>query len=100
MLGVLEVLQVLKHKAEAIQGIEKGCVLFMDEMEICQGFNHDRSLDYLFGGITVPYLAECVANHALVFMVGGLNMRWKQVIAYHFTGWSLNGSVLKDFVLH
>ncbi|KAH7940663.1 hypothetical protein HPB49_003365 [Dermacentor silvarum] len=44
-----EVLEVLKRKAETMQDIEKDCVLFMDEMEISQGFEHDRSLDCLFG---------------------------------------------------
>ncbi|KAH7959882.1 hypothetical protein HPB49_014652 [Dermacentor silvarum] len=78
--GILhEVLNVLKHKVEAMEDIEKDCVLFMDEMEISQGFDHDRSLDCLFGGTTLPEATADVANHALVFMVGGLNTRWKQV---------------------
>ena len=85
--GILhEVLYVLKLKSETMHDIEKDCVLFMDEMEISQGFDHDRSLDCLFGGTTLPQSNVQVANHALVFMIGGLNTRWKQVIAYHFTG--------------
>lgn len=32
-------------------------------------------------------------------MVGGLNTRWKQVIAYNFTGSHVNGLVLKNPVL-
>ncbi|XP_049271728.1 uncharacterized protein LOC119395051 [Rhipicephalus sanguineus] len=80
--------------------IEKDCVLFMDEMEISQGFDHDRSLDCLFGGTTLPQSNVQVANHALVFMIGGLNTRWKQVIAYHFTGRSVDGALLKDLVFH
>ncbi|KAH7946880.1 hypothetical protein HPB52_005642 [Rhipicephalus sanguineus] len=49
--------------------IEKDCVFFMDEMEISQGFDHDRSLDCLFGGTTLPQSNVQVANHALVFMI-------------------------------
>lgn len=99
--GVLtEVLDVLKRKAETMEDIEKDCVLFMDEMEISQGFEHDRSLDCLFGGTTLPESTENVANHALVFMIGGLNTRWKQVIAYHFTGRSTDGSLLKELIFH
>lgn len=99
--GVLhEVLDVLKRKTETMQDIEKDCVLFMDEMEISQGFDHDRSLDCLFGGTTLPESNVQVANHALVFMIGGLNTRWKQVIAYHFTGRSVDGAILKDLVFH
>lgn len=44
--GILrEVLYVLKLKSETMHDIEKDCVLFMDEMEISQGFD----LDCLFG---------------------------------------------------
>lgn len=99
--GVLhEVLDVLKRKSGTMHDIEKDCVLFMDEMEISQGFDHDRSLDCLFGGTTLPESNVQVANHALVFMIGGLNTRWKQVIAYHFTGRSCDGALLKDLVFH
>lgn len=53
--GILhEVLYVLKLKSETMHDIEKDCVLFMDEMEISKGFDHDRSLDCLFGGTTLP----------------------------------------------
>lgn len=33
-----KVLEVLKHKAEIMEDIEKDCVLFMNEMEISHGF--------------------------------------------------------------
>lgn len=97
--GILhEVFDVLKRKVEAMEDIEKDCVLFMDEMEIAQGYAHDRSLDYLFGSTTLPDTPDKVANHALVFMVGGLNKRYKQVIAYHFTCRSIDGRLLKELV--
>lgn len=97
--GILsEVFDVLKSKTLGMEDIEKDCVLFLDEMEIMQGYEHDRSEDSLLGGVTLPDRPEDVANHALVFMVGGLNRRWKQVIAYHLTGRSVDGSVLKGFV--
>lgn len=81
-----------------MQDIEKDCVLFMDEMEISQGFDHDRSLDSLLGGTTLPQTNVQVANHTLVFMIGALNTRCKQ--AYHFTGRSVDGALLKDLVFH
>ncbi|KAH9379560.1 hypothetical protein HPB48_021244 [Haemaphysalis longicornis] len=95
---LLEVLDVLKRKVEAMVDIEKDCVLFMDEMEIAQGYAYDRSLDYLFGTTTLPDTPDKVAIHALVFMVGGLNKRYKQVIAYHFTCRSIDGRLLKELV--
>lgn len=33
-------------------------------------------------------------------MVGGINSRWKQVVAYHFTGAYVPGDTLRDFVFH
>lgn len=36
--------------------------------------------------------ALVLANHCLVFMIGGVSTRWKQVVAYHFTGASFSGS--------
>ncbi|XP_049272395.1 peroxynitrite isomerase THAP4-like [Rhipicephalus sanguineus] len=55
--------------SNAADSSEKDCVFFMDEMEISQGFDHDRSLDCLFGGTTLPQSNVQVANHALVFMI-------------------------------
>lgn len=41
-----------------------------------------------------------IANHALVFMAGRWNTRWKQVIPYHFTGRSIYENVLKNLVFY
>lgn len=42
-------------------------------------------LKTLLGGVTLPPKPEEPASHGLVFMLGGLNQRWKQVIAYEVT---------------
>ncbi|XP_075721817.1 uncharacterized protein LOC142765131 [Rhipicephalus microplus] len=77
--GVLhEVIDVMKCKAETMEDVEKDCVLFLDETEIVPGFELDRAEDALLGGITLPPKPEEPAVHALVFMLGGLNQRWKQ----------------------
>ncbi|KAH6939891.1 hypothetical protein HPB50_022010 [Hyalomma asiaticum] len=47
----------------------------------------------------MPEKPDEPAHHALVFMVGGLNTRWKQVFAYHFNGNHVEGSILKDYVM-
>ncbi|XP_054917754.2 uncharacterized protein [Dermacentor andersoni] len=98
--GILhEVIDVMRSKAEGMEDVEKDCVLFLDEMEIAPGFELDRGEDVLLGGTTLPSKPEEPANHALVFMLGGVNQRWKQVIAYEFTGRHVDGSVLKAYVL-
>lgn len=91
---------LLKTKAEGMQDIEKDCVLLLDEMEISQGYELDRAEDVVLGGTTLPENPDKPARHALVFMVGGLNQRWKQVIAYHFTGSCVDGRILKDYVMN
>lgn len=81
-----------------MEDIEKDCLLFLDEMEIMQGYEHGRSEDCLLGGVTLPDRPKEAAHCALVFKRGGPNRRWKEVIAYHLTGRSVDGSLLKDFV--
>lgn len=38
------------------------------------------------------------ATHALVFMLGGIFIRWKLPVAYHFTPNNLDGAILKPIV--
>ncbi|KAH7973694.1 hypothetical protein HPB49_004016 [Dermacentor silvarum] len=90
---------MMKVKVAAVSDIEKDCVLFLDEMEIRKGVELDRSGDGFLGKTTLPETDQA-ANHVLVFMVGGLNKRWKQVIAYHFMGGFVNGEKSRDFVFH
>ncbi|XP_077490812.1 uncharacterized protein LOC144101512 [Amblyomma americanum] len=98
--GILqEVFDVMKCKTDTMENVEKDCVLFLDEMEIATAFELDRGEDVLLGSITLPSKPEEPANHALVFMLGGINQRWKQVIGYEFTGQHVEGAVLKDYVL-
>ncbi|KAG0436996.1 hypothetical protein HPB47_017662 [Ixodes persulcatus] len=82
-----------------MEDVEKDCVLFLDEMEIATGVELYRAEDTLLGGITLPLKPKEPANKALVFMVGRLNQRWKQVVAYEFTGRNVDGSLLKSYVL-
>lgn len=100
--GVLtEVFDVLKSKADTMDDVEKDCALYLDEMEMAPGYEHDRGEDCFLGGVTLPDNLDnpgIAANHACVFMLGGLNSRWKQVVAYHFTGRSIDPQALKDVV--
>ncbi|KAK8769034.1 hypothetical protein V5799_014500 [Amblyomma americanum] len=82
-----------------MENVEKDCVLFLDEMEIATAFELYRGEDALLGSITLPSKPDEPANHALVFVLGGINQRWKQVIGYEFTGNHVEGALLKDYVL-
>ena len=58
----------------------------------------DKKVDNLIGYVTLPHHTG-IADHALVFMLSGITSRWKQTVAYYFTGSSVDGSVFKDIVL-
>lgn len=102
--GILhEVIDDMKCKAESMEDVEKDCIFFyffFDEMEIVPGFELDRAEDTLLGGVTLPPKPEEPANHALVFMLGGLNQRWKQVIAHEFTGRNVDGCPSRPVLNH
>lgn len=82
---------------EAFNENEKDCILVLDEMAITPGHIYDTSLNKYFGQVTLPEHTG-MATHVLVFMLAGINTRWKQVIAYYFTGNSVNGSVFKKII--
>ena len=42
---------------------------------------------------------EPIATHGLVFMLGGYQTRWKQVIAWDYTADSVDASIIKDRVV-
>nr|XP_054917297.1 uncharacterized protein LOC129380430 [Dermacentor andersoni] len=96
---LIDIVNMMKVKVAAMSNIEKDCVIFLDEMEIRKGVELYRSGDGFLGKVTLPE-TDRAANHVLVFMVGGLNTRCKQVIAYHYTGAFVNGEKLRDFVFH
>lgn len=97
--GILhEVLQFLKIKINLLsRPEEKHCVLLLDEMSITAACEYDNGDNAFIGNVTLPsHHGE--ATHALVFMLGGVSSRWKQTVAYYFTGDSSNGAVYRDII--
>ncbi|XP_065642239.1 uncharacterized protein LOC136073890 [Hydra vulgaris] len=93
--GILtEVFEFMKTKVNAMKIHEKECVLILVEMSITESVDCDTSTSSYYGVVTLPeHYGQ--ANHALVFMLGGISTRWKQTVAYYYTG----SSVLKIIVL-
>lgn len=78
---------------------ERDCVITVDEMAITPAKVYDPALKVYLGSVNLAsHSAEEVANHALVIMLGGITRRWKQTVAYYFTGSSVNGQVYKDIL--
>ncbi|XP_073671126.1 transposable element P transposase [Paramisgurnus dabryanus] len=98
--GILEeVFDMLKLKAGGLTEMEKECVLTLDEMAITPSIELHLGTGKLYGDVTLPGHTG-VATHACVFMLAGSTTRWKQVVAYHYSGNSTNGAVYKSIIVN
>jgi len=96
--GILyKVFDFLQLKVATMKEPERECCLTLDEMTIEVGLQFDRSSSSLCGNVTLPGHGGA-ATHALIFMLAGITSRWKQTIAYHFTGNSVNGAYFQPLV--
>jgi len=75
----------MKLKIDTMNDFQKDCVLVLDEMFITEGITYDVGTKTFIGDVTLPQ-HQGVATHGLVFMLGGVSSRWKQTVAYYFTG--------------
>ena len=73
-------------------------VLTLDEMSITPSLELHLGSGRLFGDTTLPG-HKGQATHALVFMLAGATTRWKQVVAYHYSGNSTDGAVYRPIIL-
>lgn len=80
-----EIFSMITLKISSLNEFEKDCVLVLDEMFITEGINYDVASKTFIGEVTLPQ-HKGNATHGLVFMLGGISSRWKQVVAYYFTG--------------
>jgi len=98
--GILhEVFKFLEIKIQTFKNDhEKECVLIMDEMAITPSNLFDVSSNKNIGKVTLPH-HEGTGTSVLVFMLGGISTRWKQTVAYFFTGKSVNGNIYHDIVV-
>ncbi|KAG0422291.1 hypothetical protein HPB47_001880 [Ixodes persulcatus] len=100
--GILtELFSSLKAKVATMIPVERHAALMINEMQITPGKDYDSSLKKVIGKITVPLApgsvsADECATHTFVFMLGGMTSRWKQTVAYEFTGTSSCSAKVKD----
>lgn len=76
---------------------ELDCGIVLDEMSLDEANEFCPNNKKHFGTTTMPP-SNNLATHGLVFMIVGIHARWKQVIAYDFTGNSIPGDLLMDAV--
>lgn len=71
--------------------LEKKCVLTLDELAIKPSVELHMRRGKLYGDVTLP-------GHVCVFMLAGNTTRWKQVLAYHYSGNSTNGTEYRPII--
>lgn len=93
-----EVFEFMEYKVKDMNNLDMDCAIVFDEMAIQKGVNYCSNLKQFVGNITLPN--HCgIATHVMVFMLVGIRARWKQVIAYHFTGDTVDHGCLKSIVV-
>lgn len=83
---LVEVINFLAIKVNKMSEFDKECVLVIDEMYIEAGTQFDRSSNKVIGKSTFPSESKSLATNGLVIMLAGIATRWKQTVAYEFTG--------------
>lgn len=83
---------------------ERHAVLMFDEIQLKQGLSYDQATGRIIGRPTISLAdgtlpKDAMAKKGFVFMLGGVTTRWKQTIAYHFTGNSFSSTKLKEVLL-
>lgn len=97
--GILtEVFVLLKNKVQCMSKPERDCGLVLDEMSIDQSFSYCCNNKKYFGDVTIPGQSGR-ATHGLIFMLVGVYSRWKQIVAYFFTGNSIPDGFLKSVIV-
>lgn len=100
--GILtEVFEMMHCKVSSFNTHQRKCVLMVDEMQLHDKLEYDPSTQSVCGYATLKENESdepVLATHGLVFMIGGISTRWKQVVAYDFTGSSFSGSRCADII--
>ena len=100
-----DVLELLKKKMSAREEHEKLCAMVVDEMQLKPRIEYDKSLKLMVGYVLPEIMPagvdsseeKLLAVHALVFMLRGLTVPWKQTVAYLYSGSSLDSDAYWAF---
>ncbi|KAI4468165.1 thap domain-containing protein 9 [Holotrichia oblita] len=79
------VCKVVEAKIATVNEEAKDCILCIDEMTLKTFLFYHRSKDTIIGFHETIQRSYVPANNALVLMIRGVNVNWKQPFAYFFT---------------
>ena len=91
------ILQALVQKVKALGEGAEVCSLVFDEMSIKEWVNYNKENDNIEGleDFGCSRRSMYIANHAIVFMVRGLKVNWKQPVGYFLSSGPINSPMLK-----
>jgi len=85
----------LENISQKMSTKDKVCILMWDEISIQSNIMYDVQKDIIYGYEDWGNnRTSKVADHALVFMLRGLNTRWKMPISYNFCAKTTNTAQL------
>jgi hypothetical protein len=92
-------IQMLAKKCESLKSPDDIFFLVFDETAIVPGRARDPSSNLHLGGVTLPVNPDILANQLLLFLVMGIGVRIKEIVAFHFTKSSVTkGNHLTAFI--
>ncbi|KAM7304484.1 uncharacterized protein ISCGN_014384 [Ixodes scapularis] len=103
--GILhEILDSLAVKVSLMEDHERHAVLMFGEIQLKHGLSYYQASGRIIGRPTISLAngalpKDAMAKKGFVFMLGDVTTRWKQTIAYHFTGNSFSSTKLKEALL-
>lgn len=92
------VLRLLATKVESLPEIGKYCIITFDEMSLKKELKYNSKSDDVTGLVHLGSKQATPCNQALVFMVKGLCMKWKQPVAFYFSCNAAPASSLKNIL--
>ena len=78
------IFQLLEVKSGALPANDRHCVITFDEMSLKTELCYDRASDSVTGLVELPEKRLKPCNQALVFMVKGVSIKWKQTVGFFY----------------
>jgi hypothetical protein len=95
-----KLLSRLKRKVLKMKDVDKYVSLVFDEIQLSKGLQYCAGNDEMVECVDLgrQNRSNKLAKHALVFLIQGLHLKFKQPIAYYFTENSIPSIKLKEII--
>jgi len=75
------------------------CAIMFDEMSLKKELSYNKATDLVEGLVELPEKKSDACNQALVFLLRGITVNWKQPVGFFFSSNSAPSLVLHDLLL-